>query len=139
MWMNSAAFVCGSPGGIPPSATVVNLGTVDGSGWLRSRRGLGIRLIWVPEVGDEVAIAFQHGDPRRPVIIGSLYQREQMHHRFSSQITKLKHWFEARPFLVGTFRLNCSWKPKLGKNNSHYEQAHSLFGLLHRGLPLLQR
>lgn len=43
-------------------ARVVQLGAGDARGWLT-----------VPEVGDEVLVAFEHGDIRRPYVIGGLW------------------------------------------------------------------
>lgn len=38
-------------------------------GWAGDGRG----LLMIPRVGDEVLVAFEHGDARRPIVVGSLY------------------------------------------------------------------
>lgn len=38
--------------------------------------GAGRGSFFIPEVGDEVLVAFEHGDPGRPIVIGSLWNSE---------------------------------------------------------------
>lgn len=50
------------PEAISDFIRVVQIGASEGFGFL-----------WIPEEGDEVLVAFEHGDPSKPIVIGSLY------------------------------------------------------------------
>jgi type VI secretion system secreted protein VgrG len=44
--------------------------------WIRVAQpvgGAGQGFFWIPEVGDEVVVAFEEGDPDRPLIVGRVY------------------------------------------------------------------
>lgn len=53
-----------------------NLGDSIESTWARIATpgaGKDRGMLFLPEVGDEVVVAFEHGDTRRPVVLGALY------------------------------------------------------------------
>ena len=52
------------------------LGDAIESGWARvavPHAGKDRGMFFIPQVDDEVVVAFEHGDTRRPIVIGSLY------------------------------------------------------------------
>jgi uncharacterized protein involved in type VI secretion and phage assembly len=57
------------------------LGDKAESFWARvAMPGAGDRrgLVVLPEVGDEVLVAFEHGDPQRPIVVGGLFNGKDM-------------------------------------------------------------
>ena len=68
------------------------------SGWVRVAQlatGVGTTSMWIPDMGDEVLVAFEHGDPHRPVIVGSLWNGKDMPPS-SLPTNKLRSIFQSR-------------------------------------------
>ena len=92
--------------------------------------------MWLPEVGEEVAIAFEHGDPNRPVVLGSLYNDQELPHPYNFQTKKLRPCLEVNQFRAGKFPLNCPLEAQAGRNTSPCGPVHSLFGFPQKELLL---
>jgi len=61
---------------LPPIGIISPRGTTC---WCRVAQGWAgddFGVLFVPRVGTEVVVAFEHGDPDRPVVVGSLYDGE---------------------------------------------------------------
>jgi type VI secretion system secreted protein VgrG len=56
-------------------------GDEGSSGWVRVAHPAGrtdTAPAFIPEIGDEVLVVFEHGDPSRPIIVGSLYNGDDL-------------------------------------------------------------
>lgn len=68
------------------------------TGWVRVAQiatGVGTTILWIPDIGDEVVRAFEHGDPRHPVIIGSMWDGKDLPPS-SLQKNKFRAVFQSR-------------------------------------------
>ncbi len=68
------------------------------SGWVRVAQiatGIGTTSMWIPDIGDEVVLAFEHGDPGRPVIVGSLWNGKDLPPA-SLPLNKFRSLFQSR-------------------------------------------
>lgn len=89
------AIVTGPSGNDPKIPFVSSMGSIKvqfrwdrygnsnekSSGWIRTSQilaGDGYGAMFIPRVGNEVLVAFENGDPDRPVIVGSLYNAGAM-------------------------------------------------------------
>ena len=58
------------------------------TGWTRMasmHAGGGRGMMFMPEKGDEVLVAFEHGDPERPIVIGALWNAANNAPRYGSK------------------------------------------------------
>jgi type VI secretion system secreted protein VgrG len=56
-------------------------GNADSSCWVRVAQSSAGKLwgsIFIPRIGHEVVVAFEEGDPDRPIIVGSVYNAQEM-------------------------------------------------------------
>lgn len=86
----------------------------DESHWARlSAPGAGANrgLVWVPDVGDEVLLAFEHGDINRPYVLGGLWSQPAPFPGNINQMVDGQGKVKLHGFIAGDFQVMISEEP----------------------------
>jgi len=86
----------------------------DESHWARlSTPGAGGKrgLVWVPDVGDEVLVAFEHGDINRPYVLGGLWSQPAPFPGDINQMVDGQGKVKLHGFIAGDFQVMISEEP----------------------------